>query len=127
MSEEKEKNQVEKIEKEIEKPDDEETLNIPETLPVLVLRDIVVFPYMIVPLYVGRIKSKRAVDKVLNSDRMILLLTQRDPNVEVIVVSGYATMPTTVETIKKGSYHFLAKPIISPAPKSRSAVRPFLP
>jgi len=82
MSEEKEKNQVEKIEKEIEKPDDEETLNIPETLPVLVLRDIVVFPYMIVPLYVGRIKSKRAVDKVLNSDRMILLLTQRDPNVE---------------------------------------------
>jgi len=82
MSEEREKNQVEKIEKEIEKPDDEETLNIPETLPVLVLRDIVVFPYMIVPLYVGRIKSKRAVDKVLNSDRMILLLTQRDPNVE---------------------------------------------
>jgi len=36
---------------------------------------------------------------------------ERDPNVEVIVVSGYATMPTTVETIKKGSYHFLAKPL----------------
>lgn len=90
MSEEKEKNEIEEIEneieeeieKEIEKADDEETLNIPETLPVLVLRDIVVFPYMIVPLYVGRVKSKRAVDKVLNSDRMILLLTQKDPNVE---------------------------------------------
>lgn len=64
------------------KTDSEETLNIPETVPVLVLRDIVVFPYMIVPLYVGRVKSKRAVDKVLNSDRMILLLTQKDPNVE---------------------------------------------
>ncbi|NIM12348.1 MAG: endopeptidase La [Candidatus Aminicenantes bacterium] len=62
--------------------DSEEQLNIPETLPVLVLRDIVVFPYMIVPLYVGRTKSKRAVDKALNSDRMILLLTQKDPNVE---------------------------------------------
>jgi len=36
---------------------------------------------------------------------------ERDPNVVVIVVSGYATMPTTVESIKKGSYHFLAKPL----------------
>jgi ATP-dependent Lon protease len=60
----------------------EEQLNIPERLSVLVLRDIVVFPYMIVPLYVGRAKSKLAVDKALNSDRMILLLTQKDPNVE---------------------------------------------
>ncbi|MCP5052166.1 MAG: endopeptidase La [bacterium] len=62
--------------------DEEEKLNIPTVLPVLVLRDIVVFPYMIVPLYVGRMKSKRAVDKSLNSDRMILLLTQKDANVE---------------------------------------------
>jgi len=66
----------------LKKVEDEERINIPETLPVLVLRDIVVFPYMIVPLYVGRAKSKRAVDQSLNSDRMILLLTQKDPNVE---------------------------------------------
>jgi ATP-dependent Lon protease len=80
----KNKQNIEKVEngKKIEKSEDEEVLNIPETLPVLVLRDIVVFPYMIVPLYVGRSKSKRAVDKALNSDRMILLLTQKDANVE---------------------------------------------
>jgi ATP-dependent Lon protease len=60
----------------------EDSLNIPETLPVLVLRDIVVFPYMIVPLYVARPKSKRAVDKALNFDRMILLLTQKESDVE---------------------------------------------
>lgn len=80
----KNKGNIEKVEngKKIERPEGEETLNIPETLPVLVLRDIVVFPYMIVPLYVGRAKSKRAVDKALNSDRMILLLTQKDANVE---------------------------------------------
>jgi ATP-dependent Lon protease len=66
----------------LKKMEDTETLDIPELLPVLVLRDIVVFPYMIVPLYVGRSKSKRAVDRALNSDRMILLLTQKDPNVE---------------------------------------------
>ncbi|MCP4218945.1 MAG: endopeptidase La [bacterium] len=66
----------------IDKPVLEDSLHIPETLPILVLRDIVVFPYMIVPLYVGRTKSKRAVDKVLNSDRMILLLTQKDSSDE---------------------------------------------
>jgi len=69
-------------EENLKKADSDERLDIPEMLPVLVLRDIVVFPYMIVPLYVGRAKSKRAVDRALNSDRMILLLTQKDPNVE---------------------------------------------
>jgi len=57
-------------------------IKIPERLPVLVLRDIVVFPYMIVPLYVGRPKSKKAVDTALSGDRLILLLTQKDMNVE---------------------------------------------
>ncbi len=64
------------------KNEDAERLDIPESIPVLVLRDIVVFPYMIVPLYVGRVKSKRAVDNALNSDRMILLLTQKDATIE---------------------------------------------
>jgi ATP-dependent Lon protease len=61
---------------------EEEKLILPENLPVLVLRDIVVFPYMIVPLYVGRSKSKKAIDHALNSDRMILLLTQKDASIE---------------------------------------------
>ena len=62
--------------------EDEEKLVIPDTLPVLVLRDIVVFPYMIVPLYVGRDKSKKAIDQALNSNRMIFLLTQKDASIE---------------------------------------------
>ena len=65
-----------------EKEERLEKIKIPEILPVLVLRDIVVFPYMIVPLYVGRTKSKKAVDSALNTDRLILLLTQRDMNIE---------------------------------------------
>lgn len=65
-----------------EKEERLEKIKIPETLPVLVLRDIVVFPYMIVPLYVGRTKSKKAVDSALNTDRLILLLTQKDMNIE---------------------------------------------
>ncbi|MDD8012490.1 MAG: endopeptidase La [Acidobacteriota bacterium] len=65
-----------------EKEEKLEKVKIPGNLPVLVLRDIVVFPYMIVPLYVGRPKSKKAVDIALNGDRLILLLTQKDMNVE---------------------------------------------
>jgi len=66
----------------IKNSDESENLVIPDQLPVLVLRDIVVFPYMIVPLYVGRPKSKQAVDKALNSNRMILLLTQKETDIE---------------------------------------------
>jgi ATP-dependent Lon protease len=54
-----------------EKEEKLERVKIPDSLPVLVLRDIVVFPYMIVPLYVGRAKSKKAVDTSLNGDRLI--------------------------------------------------------
>jgi ATP-dependent Lon protease len=62
--------------------DDEGKLNIPPELPVLMLRDIVVFPYMVVPLFVGREKSKNAIDTALASHRMILLLTQQDVEIE---------------------------------------------
>jgi ATP-dependent Lon protease len=48
------------------------------TLPVLPLRDIVVFPHMVVPLFVGREKSVRALEEVMKSDKQILLVTQKD-------------------------------------------------
>jgi len=56
----------------------EQQLQIPETLPVLPLRDIVIYPFMIVPLFVSREKSIRAVDEALGENRMILLASQRD-------------------------------------------------
>lgn len=62
-----------KIDKEIE---------IPDTLPVLPVRDIVVFPYMILPLFVGREMSIKAIEYSLSSNRMVLLLTQKDLNIE---------------------------------------------
>ena len=48
--------------------------------PVLPLRDIVVFPHMIVPLFVGREKSVRALEEVMNDDKQILLASQMDPS-----------------------------------------------
>src|ERR1700756_1024185 len=46
--------------------------------PVLPLRDIVVFPHMIVPLFVGREKSVRALEDVMKDDKQILLVTQKN-------------------------------------------------
>ncbi len=50
--------------------------------PVLPLRDIVVFPHMIVPLFVGREKSVRALEEVMRDDKPILLASQIDPSVD---------------------------------------------
>jgi ATP-dependent Lon protease len=56
---------------------EDEPLKIPAALPVLPLRDIVIFPFMIVPLYVSRDRSIKAVDKALADNRMILLAAQK--------------------------------------------------
>jgi ATP-dependent Lon protease len=48
------------------------------TLPVLPLRDIVVFPHMVVPLFVGRDKSVKALEEVMRTDKQILLVTQKN-------------------------------------------------
>jgi ATP-dependent Lon protease len=53
-----------------------------ENLPVLPLRDIVVFPHMIVPLFAGREKSVKALEDVMGKDKRIFLLTQLDPGTD---------------------------------------------
>ena len=53
-----------------------------QTLPVLPLRDIVVFPHMIVPLFVGREKSVKALEAVMAENKQILLLTQKEAATE---------------------------------------------
>ncbi len=69
-------------------------VEIPDTLPVLPVRDIVVFPYMIIPLFVGREISIKAIDTALSSNRMILLLTQKDLSVEAPVTADLYSVGT---------------------------------
>jgi ATP-dependent Lon protease len=74
-----------------------------EALPVLPLRDIVVFPHMIVPLFVGREKSVRALEAVMKDDKQILLVaqknaTQDDPSVDDIYRVG--TVSTILQLLK---------------------------
>ena len=61
---------------------DEQELKIPDTLPVLPLPDVVVFPYMIIPLFVNRDRSAKAVDQSLAENRMIMVVAQKDPSVD---------------------------------------------
>ncbi len=61
---------------------EQEPVHIPDVLPVMALKDVVLFPYVIVPLSVGRDKSVKAVDQALSENRLILLVTQKDPSEE---------------------------------------------
>jgi ATP-dependent Lon protease len=74
-----------------------------ETLAVLPLRDIVVFPHMIVPLFVGREKSVRALEAVMKEDKQILLVAQKnaaqdDPSADDIYRVG--TVSTILQLLK---------------------------
>src|SRR5258706_1500960 len=62
----------------LEPAEAEQQLQIPDELPLLPLRDIVIYPFMIVRLFVSREKSIRAVDEALGQNRMILLTCQKD-------------------------------------------------
>src|SRR5579864_4239468 len=71
--------------------------------PVLPLRDIVVFPHMIVPLFVGREKSVRALEDVMKDDKQILLVSQKnaaqdDPGTADIYTVG--TVGTVLQLLK---------------------------
>ncbi len=74
-----------------------------ELFPVLPLRDIVVFPYMIVPLFVGREKSIAALEEVMRSDKLILLAAQKnagddDPATDAIYEMG--TLASVLQLLK---------------------------
>src|SRR6185369_4118893 len=65
-----------------EQSPEQQQITIPDVLPVLPMPDMVVFPYMIVPLFVNRERSTKAVDQALAENRMIMLVSQKDPNVD---------------------------------------------
>lgn len=76
---------------------------IPTSLPVLPVRDMVFFPYMILPLFVGREISIRAVDHAIAGNKMILLETQKDVNVESPTVDdlyNVGTVGTILRVLK---------------------------
>ena len=57
-------------------------LEIPEVLPLMAVRDVVVFNYMIIPLFVGRDSSVEAVNEALSQQKLLMLVTQKDPTTD---------------------------------------------
>ncbi len=61
----------------MKKGTEKDLLSLPETLPLLPVRDIVVFPYMVLPLFVSREKSIKSLEEALSKDRLIFLVAQK--------------------------------------------------
>jgi ATP-dependent Lon protease len=90
--------------------------DIPKILPVIPVREIVIFPLMIVPLVVSREKSVKAVDQALAQQRMILLLTQKeglneDPKAEDIYHTGTVALVVKMLKLPDGKMRVLAQGI----------------
>src|SRR6188508_3403010 len=94
----------------------DETPKVPEVLPVLPLRDIVIFPFMIVPLYVSRERSIKAVDQALSDNRMILLAAQKrqddeDPGPDDIFTVGTVALIMRMLKLPDGRIRVLVQGI----------------
>jgi len=93
---------------------EDEQMKIPEMLPMLPVRDTVIFPYMILPLFVGRESSIKAVDEALAKDRMIFLATQKvstddNPTPESIYSVGTAAMVMKMLKLPDGRVKILVQ------------------
>ena len=58
---------------------EQQPIEIPEEMPLMAIRDLIVFPSMIVPLFVGRDASVKAVNEAMAGERLIFLVAQKDP------------------------------------------------
>ena len=70
------------------------------TLPVLPLRDVVVFPYMVMPLFVGRAKSISALDEAMNEGKQLLLVSQKQADLEEPAVDDVFDVGTIANIIQ---------------------------
>lgn len=91
---------------------DDKTIDIPPTLPMLPVRDFVVFPYMIIPLVVGRESSIRSVEEALSKNRLIFLVSQKDlneenPNPDSIYTVGTIAMIMRMKKVPDGQIRIL--------------------
>ncbi|MGC8749481.1 endopeptidase La [Hydrotalea sp.] len=84
----------------INEKDDEENLSIPDTLPLLPLRNTVLFPGVVLPITVGRDKSIKAVTEAYKSDKLIGVLAQNDTEVEDPTVNDLCRIGTVAKILK---------------------------
>lgn len=109
---------------------DHTNLSIPETLPMLPVRDIVIFPYMIIPLFVGREASVQAVEESLSKNRLIFLASQKEfneeaPNEESIYTTGTVAMIMRMRKLADGRVKILIQGVAKANIKKFTQTAPF--
>ncbi len=110
---------------------DGEQVEIPETLPMLPVRDIVVFPYMIIPLFVGRDSSIRSVEESLaRPDRLILLSSQKEitdehPSPDAIYRTGTVAMIMRMRKLPDGRIKILTQGLCKANIQNYTQTQPF--
>lgn len=108
---------------------DDKVLEIPQTLPMLPVRDIVVFPYMIIPLFVGREASIRSVEEALAKNRLIFLASQKDiteenPSPENIYTVGTVAMIMRMRKLSDGRVKILIQGVAKGRVKNFTKTNP---
>ncbi|MFN7728671.1 MAG: endopeptidase La [Bdellovibrio sp.] len=108
---------------------DDKVLEIPATLPMLPVRDIVVFPYMILPLFVGREASIRSVEDALAKNRLIFLasqkeITEENPSPDSIYTTGTIAMIMRMRKLSDGRVKILIQGVAKGRIKSFSKTTP---
>lgn len=108
---------------------DDKVLEIPQTLPMLPVRDIVVFPYMIIPLFVGRDASIRSVEEALAKNRLIFLASQKDiteenPNPDNIYTVGTIAMIMRMRKLSDGRVKILIQGVAKGRVKNYTKTSP---
>jgi ATP-dependent Lon protease len=106
-------------------------LEIPTELPVLPLRDLVIYPFMIVPLFVSRERSLKAIEQAFSTNRMILLVAQKDAQEEEPEQKDLYTLGTVAVIMRKlplpdGRSRVLVQGILRAKVQSVSLRRGFL-
>jgi len=108
-----------------------EQVEVPKTLPMLPVRDIVVFPYMIIPLFVGRDSSIRSVEESLaRADRLILLSSQKEisdehPTPDGIYKTGTVAMIMRMRKLPDGRIKILTQGLCKATIQEFTQTQPF--
>src|SRR6188472_1236095 len=101
-------------------PTDGPSLVTDERLPVLPLRDVVVFPYVVMPLLVGRTASLAAIEAANEEDRLVLLVAQRDAETQEPAAAdlyrvGVVARVRQLSRLGQGTVRAIVEPLPAPA------------
>ena len=110
----------------MKKRTEKDLLYVPETLPLIPIRDVVIFPYMVLPLFINREKSTRAVEDALSKDRLVFLVAQKnlseeDPSPKDLYRIGTVALIMRMLKLPDGKIKVLVQGL------SKASIKEFLP